>query len=128
VDAAFPFGFGLSSTTWKVENATASREDPRSIEAIKVSFKVTKTGNRAGRFIAQVYGMPAVEEFLRRVLLGFAPVDVEAGQNANVTVEASLRPIQQWSSGTWSLRTKELGIEVARFAGDGECAKTTISL
>ncbi|KAL3442175.1 glycoside hydrolase superfamily [Aspergillus insuetus] len=128
VDAAFPFGFGLSYTTWNVDNATASKEDPSSIEAIKVSFKVTNTGNRAGRFIAQVYGLAEVGEFPKRVLLGFVPIDVVAGQEANVTVEASLRPVQQWSSGTWSLRTRELGIEVAKFAGDRECAKTTISL
>ncbi|KAL2814585.1 glycoside hydrolase superfamily [Aspergillus granulosus] len=128
VDAAFPFGFGLSYTTWEVEDVVAIRSDPSSIETIQVSFKVTNTGSRTGRFIAQVYGMAGVDEFPKRVLLGFAPVDVEAGQETRVNIEASLRPVQQWSSGTWSLRTRELGIEVARFAGDGECAKTTISL
>ncbi|KAL2852937.1 glycoside hydrolase superfamily [Aspergillus pseudoustus] len=128
VDAAYPFGFGLSYTTWKVEGVTAARKDPSSIETIQVSFQVTNTGSRAGRFIAEVYGLAGVDEFPKRVLLGFTPVDVDGGQGARVNVEVSLRPVQQWSSGSWSLRTKTLRIEVARFAGDEDRAETTISL
>ncbi|KAL3465831.1 glycoside hydrolase superfamily [Aspergillus heterothallicus] len=128
VKAAFPFGFGLSYTSWKLRDVTASRKDPSSIEALQVGFNVTNTGSRAGRFIAQVYGLAGVDEFPKRVLLGFASVDVETGQETRVNVEASLRPVQKWSSGIWSLRTKELAIEVARFAGDPDSAKTMIYL
>ncbi|OJJ07017.1 hypothetical protein ASPVEDRAFT_46397 [Aspergillus versicolor CBS 583.65] len=124
VEAAFPFGFGLSYTTWEVEGATAVKLDD---DNIQVNFTVRNTGKREGRFIAQVYGLPGVKDFPRRVLLGFIPVDIEAGKAKKVQVSASLRPVQKWDNG-FSLRTKQLKIEVAGFAGDKQCAETEISL
>nr|AGC95327.1 putative glycosyl hydrolase [Aspergillus terreus] len=120
VEAAFPFGFGLSYTTFNVSEVAVRREDP---EHIQVQFVVRNTGERPGRFIAQVYGLPGCEDFPTRLLLGFTPVDLEAGQEMNCQVSASLRPLQRWKDGEYSLRTRELGVEVARFAGDDEAAR-----
>lgn len=124
VEAAFPFGFGLSYTTWEVEGATAEKLDN---ESIQVNFTVRNTGKREGRFIAQVYGLPGIKDFPRRVLLGFTPVDVEAGKAKQVQISTSLRPVQKWDNG-FSMRTKQLKIEIAGFAGDQQCAETEISL
>lgn len=125
VEAAFPFGFGLSYTTWEVEDATAVKLDK---DNIQVEFTVRNTGKRAGRFIAQVYGLPGVKDFPTRVLLGFTPVDLEAGYEKKVQVSGSLRPVQKWDNGNFILRTEQLKIEVAKFAGDRKCAETEISL
>lgn len=119
VRAAFPFGCGLSYTTFIVSEVTVRKEDS---EHIDVQFVVRNTGERDGRFIAQVYGLPGCEDFPTRLLLGFTPVDLEAGQTLKCQVSASLRPLQQWKDGKWSLRTHELDVEVARFAGDEDAA------
>lgn len=125
VEAAFPFGFGLSYTTWEVKDAAADKLDKDNIE---VRFTVKNTGEREGRFIAQVYGLPGVEDFPTRVLLGFMPVDLEAEQEKRVQVSASIRPVQKWDNGSFSLRTERLKIEVAGFAGDRKSAATEIEL
>jgi beta-glucosidase len=78
----FPFGFGLSYTTYAYANiqAAAGRE-------VKVSFSVTNTGKRAGAEIAQVYAvLPAAagEPFKR--LIGWEKVSLAAGETRQVTL------------------------------------------
>ncbi|KAL4888575.1 glycoside hydrolase superfamily [Aspergillus ambiguus] len=120
VKAAFPFGFGLSYTTFTIGEVAVDQTD---LEYLQVGFKLQNTGNRPGRIIVQVYGLPECDEFPTRVLLGFAPFDLAAGEETKTQVSASLRPLQQWNDGRYSLRTHGIGIEVARFSGDENAAK-----
>ncbi|KAE8365940.1 glycoside hydrolase superfamily [Aspergillus caelatus] len=125
VKAAFPFGFGLSYTTFDVDNIVAERVDT---ESIQIAVNVQNTGNRPGRFIAQVYAVTSIPDFPTRVLLGFAPVDLAVGQKTTMRFLASTRSLQQWKVGSFTLRTKEAQLEVASFAGDGGSVGTTVSL
>ncbi|KAE8146611.1 glycoside hydrolase superfamily [Aspergillus avenaceus] len=125
VAAAFPFGFGLSYTTFALDNLVASRIDK---EHILATASVRNTGSRPGRFIAQIYAVANLPDFPRRVLLGFAPVDIQTGQTKTFEVSSSLRPLQQWNEGKYTIRTKEIQLEVASFAGDGNCIGTPVSL
>ncbi|KAL4880296.1 glycoside hydrolase superfamily [Aspergillus karnatakaensis] len=125
VDAAFPLGFGLSYTSFSVKDVVAVRKNP---EALDVQFTVANTGSRSGRFIAQVYGITSIGDFPKRVLLGFTPVNLQPGQEAKARVTASLRPLQRWDEGKYTLRTDSLVVEVAQYAGDSQAATTSISL
>ncbi|KJK61787.1 Glycosyl hydrolase family 3 N terminal domain protein [Aspergillus parasiticus SU-1] len=116
VKAGFPFGFGLSYATFAVDSIVAESVDK---ESIQVAVNVQNTGRRPGRFIAQVYAVTSIPDFPTRVLLGFAPVDLDVGQRTTMRFLAATRPIQQWKAGTFTLRTNQIQLEVASFAGDG---------
>jgi beta-glucosidase len=96
----FPFGFGLSYTTYaysaiKVDNAQRT-----------VSFTVKNTGRRAGTEIAEVYAtLPeaASEPFKR--LVGWQRVELAPGESKNVTVAVDPRVMSVFDeqSAAWSL-------------------------
>jgi beta-glucosidase len=79
----FPFGYGLSYTTYSYSNLkVAPGKNPR------VTFTVTNTGNRAGAEVAQVYASlpPAAAEPPKR-LVGWSKVKLNAGESKEVSVE-----------------------------------------
>lgn len=80
----FPFGFGLSYTTYTYSDIAAAAGN-----GVTVTFRVTNTGQRAGAEVAQVYArLPesAGEPFKR--LIGWAKVALGAGEAKTVTVTA----------------------------------------
>ncbi len=78
----FPFGYGLSYTTYSYSNLqVTSGADPT------VTFTVTNTGNRAGAEIAQVYAsLPAAAEEPPKRLVGWSKIPLNAGESREVTV------------------------------------------
>ncbi|KAJ5964336.1 uncharacterized protein N7479_004212 [Penicillium vulpinum] len=135
VDAAFPFGAGLSYTKFAVSNilvesipseGSLSKFNPE--EYISVKFTTTNTGTRAGRYVAQVYGLPGMSDFPTRLLMGFKIIDLDAGQSAKCNVMASLRPIQRWVNGAFTLPVNSFDVEVASFSGDPDavCSKCVL--
>jgi len=79
----FPFGFGLSYTTYSYSNLKVdSGKNPR------VTFTVTNTGNRAGAEIAEVYvSLPAAAAEPPKRLVGWSKVKLNGGESKDVTVE-----------------------------------------
>ena len=79
-DVRFPFGFGLSYTTFEYNNLSVTDEG--------VKFEIRNTGDTAGDEIAQLYvGLPGAKIFRpARELKGFARVHLEAGGSAQVTI------------------------------------------
>lgn len=80
----FPFGFGLSYTTFKYGNLRTSQV-PQTPE-ISVTVEVTNTGNRAGTTVAQCYVRDMVASVARpvRELKGFERVPLEAGETKTI--------------------------------------------
>ena len=82
-DPLFPFGFGLSYTTYAYSHLATEAG-----KGLKVSFKVKNTGDRAGEEIAQVYlTLPASTLEPPRRLVGWSKVALGPGEQKNVTVE-----------------------------------------
>jgi len=81
----FPFGFGLSYTTYSYSDLkVVPGSDPR------VSFTVTNTGSRAGAEIAEVYAsLPASAAEPPKRLVGWSKVKLSAGESTQVTVEVN---------------------------------------
>ena len=79
----FPFGFGLSYTTYSYSNLKVEPgKNPR------VSFTVTNTGNRAGAEIAEVYvSLPAAAAEPPKRLVGWSKIKLNGGESKEVTVE-----------------------------------------
>ena len=78
----FPFGYGLSYTTFAYSNLSVSPSD-----ALEVSFDVRNTGDRAGQEIAEVYaGLPAGTDEPPRRLIGWQKVSLAPGESKHITV------------------------------------------
>ncbi len=104
VKPRFPFGYGLSYTTFKYGDLKLT---PFGKDKLSVSFTITNTGKRDGAEVAQVYvsdGHAKVERPLKE-LKGFARVDLKSGEGRTVTVELNRRAFSYYdvSAGTWTL-------------------------
>ena len=81
----FPFGFGLSYTTFAYSGLSVSGED-----ALTVSFAVKNTGSRAGIEIAEVYSsLPEAAGEPPKRLVGWSRIELGPGESKQVTVPVS---------------------------------------
>jgi beta-glucosidase len=83
----FPFGFGLSYTTFAFSGLKVTHGN-----AINVSFTVRNTGRRAGQEIAEIYAtLPASAQEPPKRLVGWKKVDLAPGESKTVSV--SVQPL-----------------------------------
>ncbi|MFI9760723.1 glycoside hydrolase family 3 N-terminal domain-containing protein [Streptomyces sp. NPDC051963] len=83
---AFPFGHGLSYTTFEVDRLTVDREQVGTDGEFTVRVRVRNTGTVAGAETVQLYAVDPVAQVTRpvRALLGFAKVALAPGERATV--------------------------------------------
>jgi len=97
IEPLFPFGFGLSYSTFAFKDFKVS--SPATDNCVTVQFTVTNTGKRAGAEVAQVYvGLPSLPNVPQppRQLKGFQRVALAAGQSAPVTLQLDARAFSYW--------------------------------
>ncbi len=87
----FPFGFGLSYTSFRYDDLKLRSEG----NTIHASFTVTNTGTRQGRDTPQVY-VTARGKTMGQRLIGWANVDLAPGASMPVTVDADPRLLADW--------------------------------
>ncbi|WP_129789818.1 glycoside hydrolase family 3 C-terminal domain-containing protein [Promicromonospora panici] len=102
-EVAYPFGHGLSYTTFAYDGVTAevlgtvahaADDDP----AVRVRVTVTNTGDRAGAEVVQVYVGDPAAQVLRpeRELKAFAKVDLAPGESRHLTLDLTARDLAYW--------------------------------
>ena len=110
----YPFGFGLTYTTFAIGEPVATRTGVR--------VRVTNTGTRAGSEVVQVYVAPAPSAVARpvRELRGFAKVRLEPGESSEVEIALDDRAFAHWDvlRHEWRVPGGEYRIEVGRNAHD----------
>jgi beta-glucosidase len=102
----FPFGHGLSYTTFSFGNLHVSALPAGG--AATVTATVTNTGSRAGADIAQLYvTQPAASGEPPRQLQGFSRVDLQPGASTTVTFPLTQRGLSYYDAGTgaWATST-----------------------
>ena len=88
-DPLFTFGFGLSYTTFSVENLRLSADRIGTGGSVSVSVDITNTGQRKGDEVVQLYVRDRVSSVTRPVkeLRGFERVTLDPGQKKTVTFQ-----------------------------------------
>ena len=94
----FPFGYGLSYTTFAYSHLKTKSEG----KTPRVQFTVTNTGSRTGTEVAQVYvgRLPTSVPTPVKQLAGDARVTLRPGQSKRVTVTLDPRSLAYWDTGT----------------------------
>lgn len=89
VEPLFPFGFGLSYTTFDYSNLKISPSITDEPNSVTVSFNVTNTGGVPGAEVAQLYVHQAVAPVIRpdKELKGFSKVFLNPGETQTVTLK-----------------------------------------
>jgi beta-glucosidase len=106
----FPFGYGLSYTTYSYSNLKVTPgKNPR------VTFTVTNTGNRAGAEVAEVYAsLPAAAAEPPKRLVGFSKVKLNAGESKDLTVDVDAKYLSIFNveQNGWQLLPGDYGFMV----------------
>jgi beta-glucosidase len=97
----FPFGHGLSYTSFDLAEPALSAEDYRPGERITVTVPVTNTGSRAGSEVVQCYVAPASPRLARpaKELKAFAKVWLDPGETKEVELLLEDRAFAYWDPG-----------------------------
>lgn len=114
---AWPFGYGLSYTTFEYSDINVASEAKTTDEAVTLSFTIKNTGNMDADEVAQVYLSPkTVNQNIRPIQLqGFARVHLAKGESKTVTVKlyteqfgfySNVKGTRQWNIAPGSFTLK----------------------
>lgn len=120
----WPFGYGLSYTTFTYSNLKADTEAATTDDAITLSFDVTNTGQMAGYEVAQLYLSPTAEgQHIRPIQLqGFARVPLDKGETKTVTMKVYVEQLGYYShegdTRTWNIAPGTFTLKVGASSQD----------
>ena len=93
IPVLFPFGHGLSYTTFEYSNAKVSSNNFKDVDGLTISVDVKNTGKLAGKETVQVYVHDQKSDLIRPVkeLKGFAKVELQPGETKTVSIHLDFR-------------------------------------
>ena len=122
IPVQFPFGHGLSYTTFEYTNAKAAKPSMKADGTLKVSVDVTNTGDCDGAEIVQLYIADPQASIDRpsKELKGFEKVWLKAGEKKTVTFEIDAKDLSYFDADKheWVAEPGEFHALLARSAGD----------
>jgi beta-glucosidase len=112
----FPFGFGLSYTTFAYKNLSITPTHPGGDQAVSVGFDLTNTGHRAGAEVAEVYvgeTHPSVPRPVKE-LKGFQKIRLNAGESRHVIIALDRRAFAYYNveKHDWTVEAGEFNVSV----------------
>ncbi|MEO8623681.1 MAG: glycoside hydrolase family 3 C-terminal domain-containing protein, partial [bacterium] len=121
----FPFGHGLTYTTFAISDVSVNPRVADGVQPITVELTVRNTGHRRGAEVPQVYiAFPSSAAEPPKRLVGFEKVWLDAGQKRRVRItidpRAANHPLGTWDTGAqaWVTPNGDYRVHVARSAGD----------
>lgn len=128
MDVLFPFGYGLSYTTFEYSNLTLDKSKMNDTDTLTVSVNVRNTGKVKGKEVVQLYvGMPE-SHTIRPVkeLRGFEKVELEPGEEKTVTFTLAKRAFAYYRTdiSDWYVESGDYTIMAAKSSRDIACTAT----
>jgi len=116
----WPFGYGLSYTTFEYSNLKVNGQPTTADESVSLSFEVKNTGEMAADEIAQVYLSPtAINQQIRPIQLqGFARVSLQPGETKTVTVKMHIEQFGFYNQRQWNINPGTFMLKVGASSAD----------
>lgn len=128
MDVLFPFGYGLSYTTFEYSDLTVDKEQLKDTDTLKVSVNVTNTGSMAGKEVVQLYVADKESTVIRPVkeLRDFAKVELAPGETKTVTFVLDKKAFAYYSVRIhdWHVESGEFDIMIGKSSRDIVLTKT----
>ena len=122
VTPRYPFGFGLSYTTFAYRDLTVSTPRLGQRDTLRVSVTVANTGSREGVTVAQLYVRDEVASVTRpvRELKAFQRVRLAAGESRTIELRVAVRDLAFWGpSRTWVVEPGTFRLYVGPNSAEG---------
>lgn len=122
-DALYPFGYGLSYTTFAYSNVKLSSSTLKKDDVLEVSFDIENTGKYEGTEIAQLYVQDKYGSVTRPVkeLKRFTRVTLKPGEKKNVSFQLPISELAFWNIDmVKTVEPGEFGLWVAPDSRSGE--------
>ncbi|MCR5790988.1 MAG: glycoside hydrolase family 3 C-terminal domain-containing protein [Lachnospiraceae bacterium] len=127
-EVLFPFGHGLSYTSFRIDNLKVEKTGESVSDPVKVFVDVTNTGDRAGKAVVQLYVADHTETEVRpkKELKGFAKTALAPGEKKTVTMELDHRSFAYYSTeiGDWFAAGGEYEILIGSSSADIAVSET----
>ena len=127
VSLLWPFGYGLSYTTFKYSNLRVDKKNFNAEDVITASVDVTNTGNRLGKEAVLLYSSDVVASVVpdNKRLRDFAKVSLQPGETKTVTFRLPAKSLAfVGSDGKWVLEEGDFTLKVADQTVGIVCNKT----
>ena len=122
MDVLFPFGYGLSYTTFAYSNLCLDKKTMKDTEELTVSVDVTNTGDRAGKEVVQLYVADKESTVIRPVkeLRDFVKIELAPGETKTVTFTLGKRAFAYYDVQIhdWQVETGEFEILIGASSRD----------
>ncbi|GAS83694.1 beta-glucosidase family protein [Paenibacillus amylolyticus] len=122
LEPLFPFGYGLSYTTFEYADLKVDRTELTDQDEVNVHVRVTNTGDRAGKEIVQLYVSDVESTVIRplKELKAFAKVALEPGESEVVSFTLNKRSFAYYNVDMkdWHVETGEFEIQVGSSSRD----------
>lgn len=122
IEPLFPFGYGLSYTTFEYSDLNISKKEILDTETVTVSVKVKNTGDRAGKEVVQLYVRDVESSVIRpeKELKGFEKVELQPGEEKVVTFELDKRAFAYYNVDIkdWHVESGEFEIMIGKSSRD----------
>ena len=124
----FPFGHGLSYTTFEYSNANVSAKSFKDVDGITVTVDITNTGNCTGKEIVQVYIHDQKSSLIRpeKELKAFAKVELQPGETQSVSISLDFRSFAYYHPRykQWITEDGEFDLLIGASSADIRCRLT----
>lgn len=119
MDVLFPFGHGLSYTSFTYNNMVVSQSKIKDTDTLEVKVDVTNTGSVKGKEVVQLYVAPPKSEMVIRPvheLKGFEKVELEPGETKTVTFQLGKRAFAYYATDLkdWYVESGKYDIELGQ--------------
>ncbi len=128
MDVLFPFGYGLSYTTFACSDLRLDADTITDQDILTATVRVKNTGSRAGMAVVQLYVAPGEGDIIRpvRELKGFEKVALQPGEEIELSFTLDRRAFAYWNEELhdWHVLTGEYAVQIGQSSREIEQSAT----